>query len=73
MPRVPTNPLSSPLPSSSMASIIKAYSLPAILFAAAMFYQLFLIPNAFPPSHYDGYYSLSVSFFFCQMIFLFFF
>ncbi|WJX32062.1 hypothetical protein P8452_20433 [Trifolium repens] len=53
MPRVPTNPISSPLPSSSMASIIKAYSLPAILFAAAMFYQLFLIPNAFPPSHYD--------------------
>ncbi|KAL5077891.1 hypothetical protein RYX36_016875 [Vicia faba] len=50
MPRVPTNP---PPPSPSTASTIKAYALPVILFAAAMFYQLFVIPNAFPPSHYD--------------------
>ncbi|XP_028763498.1 uncharacterized protein LOC114721801 isoform X1 [Neltuma alba] len=38
---------------SSMASIIRAYSLPLILFAGAMYYQLFVIPKSFPPSHYD--------------------
>ncbi|XP_020213903.1 uncharacterized protein LOC109798104 isoform X2 [Cajanus cajan] len=37
----------------SMASTLRAYALPILLFAGAMFYQLFLIPNAFPPSHYD--------------------
>lgn len=37
-----------------MASTVRAYALPIILFAGAMFYQLFIIPNAFPPSHYDG-------------------
>ncbi|KAK7304643.1 hypothetical protein VNO77_42528 [Canavalia gladiata] len=51
MPRVSSTP--SPSPVASMASILKAYALPIILFAGAMFYQLFLIPNAFPPSHYD--------------------
>ncbi|XP_027351211.1 uncharacterized protein LOC113862317 [Abrus precatorius] len=51
MPRVSSTP--SPSPSASMASTIRAYALPIILFAGAMFYQLFLIPNAFPPSHYD--------------------
>ncbi|XP_040988911.1 uncharacterized protein LOC121236527 isoform X1 [Juglans microcarpa x Juglans regia] len=38
---------------SSMASRIKAYSLPLVLFAAAMFYQLFVISKSFPPTHYD--------------------
>ncbi|KEH33294.1 putative protein-disulfide reductase [Medicago truncatula] len=52
MSRVPTNPSPPPSPP-SMPSIIKAYALPLLLFSAAMFYQLFLIPNAFPPSHYD--------------------
>lgn len=44
---------SQPAAKTSMVSTIKAYSLPLILFAAAMFYQLFVIPNSFPPSHYD--------------------
>ncbi|KAK7281776.1 hypothetical protein RIF29_10040 [Crotalaria pallida] len=48
-PRVPATPSPSP----STASTIRAYSLPLVLFSVAMFYQLFLIPNAFPPSHYD--------------------
>ncbi|KAB1221559.1 hypothetical protein CJ030_MR2G000216 [Morella rubra] len=38
---------------SSMASTIKAYSVPLILLAAAIFYQLYVIPKSFPPSHYD--------------------
>ncbi|XP_054807258.1 uncharacterized protein LOC129309633 isoform X2 [Prosopis cineraria] len=38
---------------SSMASIIRAYSLPLILFAGALCCQLFVIPKSFPPSHYD--------------------
>ncbi|KAL2340747.1 hypothetical protein Fmac_008687 [Flemingia macrophylla] len=50
MPRVSS---STPLPSPSMASTLRAYALPIILFAGAMFYQLVLIPNAFPSSHYD--------------------
>ncbi|KAF3437633.1 hypothetical protein FNV43_RR20389 [Rhamnella rubrinervis] len=37
----------------SMASTIKAYSVPLVLFLGALFYQLFVIPNSFPPSHYD--------------------
>ncbi|KOM40297.1 hypothetical protein LR48_Vigan04g049500 [Vigna angularis] len=36
-----------------MASTVRAYTLPIILFAGAMYYQLFVIPNAFPRSHYD--------------------
>ncbi|MED6146168.1 hypothetical protein PIB30_032100 [Stylosanthes scabra] len=36
-----------------MASTLTAYALPLILFALAMLYQLLLIPNYFPPSHYD--------------------
>lgn len=51
MSRVSAN--SSPSRLVSMASIVRAYTLPILLFAGAMFYQLFLIPNAFPPSHYD--------------------
>ncbi|TQD79205.1 hypothetical protein C1H46_035243 [Malus baccata] len=43
----------SPATTKSTASVIKAYSLPLILFAAAMFFQLFVIPKSFPPSHYD--------------------
>ncbi|KAL5544522.1 hypothetical protein UlMin_008306 [Ulmus minor] len=38
---------------SSAASIIRAYSVPLVLFVGAMFYQLVVIPNSFPPSHYD--------------------
>ncbi|KAJ7956418.1 putative DNAJ heat shock N-terminal domain-containing protein [Quillaja saponaria] len=48
--RVPSEPVAR---SYSMASTIKAYSLPLILFAGAIFYQLFVIPKAFPSSHYD--------------------
>ncbi|CAJ1975312.1 unnamed protein product [Sphenostylis stenocarpa] len=51
MSRVSANP--SPSRLHSMASTVKAYALPFLLFAGAMFYQLFIIPNAFPPSHYD--------------------
>ncbi|KAL9314199.1 hypothetical protein ACSQ67_019651 [Phaseolus vulgaris] len=51
MPRVSAN--HSPSCLVSMASTVRAYALPIILFAGAMFYQLFIIPNAFPPSHYD--------------------
>ncbi|KAK4264169.1 hypothetical protein QN277_025380 [Acacia crassicarpa] len=39
--------------SPSTASIIRSYSLPLILLAGAMYYQLFVIPKSFPPSHYD--------------------
>ncbi|XP_062030161.1 uncharacterized protein LOC133746019 [Rosa rugosa] len=38
--------------SSSMASTIRAYSLPLILFIVAMYFQLSVIPKSFPPSHY---------------------
>ncbi|KAF5730165.1 dnaJ subfamily C member 16-like isoform X1 [Tripterygium wilfordii] len=40
-------------PRSSMASTIKAYSVPIVLFSIAIFYQLFVLPRSFPPSHYD--------------------
>ncbi|KAG7021526.1 DnaJ-like subfamily C member 16 [Cucurbita argyrosperma subsp. argyrosperma] len=36
-----------------MASTIKAYSVPLILFSVAVFYQLVVIPTSFPTSHYD--------------------
>ncbi|XP_059644075.1 uncharacterized protein LOC132285859 [Cornus florida] len=50
MTRVPSdNPMARP----SMASILKAYSLPLILFTVSMYYQLFVIPRSFPVSHYD--------------------
>ena len=46
--------------SSSMAvSTIKAYSVPLVLFLGALFYQVVLIPKVFPPSHYEGNFSLS--------------
>ncbi|XP_027904615.1 uncharacterized protein LOC114164227 isoform X2 [Vigna unguiculata] len=51
MSRVSAN--SSPSRSLSVASTFRAYTLPIILFAGAMYYQLFVIPNAFPRSHYD--------------------
>ncbi|CAK9138133.1 unnamed protein product [Ilex paraguariensis] len=38
---------------SSMASTLKAYSIPLILFTAAIVFQLCVIPRSFPPSHYD--------------------
>ncbi|KAI4335976.1 hypothetical protein L6164_014560 [Bauhinia variegata] len=50
MASVPATP---PPSSPSIASTVKAYSLPLLLFAGALFYQLCVIPNAFPPSHYD--------------------
>ncbi|KAM4107005.1 hypothetical protein ACB094_04G109500 [Castanea mollissima] len=52
MPRVGSE-TPAPSSSSSMASTIKAYSVPLALFVAAMFYQLFVIPKSFPVSHYD--------------------
>ncbi|XP_077213966.1 DNAJ heat shock N-terminal domain-containing protein isoform X2 [Tasmannia lanceolata] len=39
-----------------MADIVpflKRYSLPLLLLSLAIFFQLFVIPSAFPPSHYD--------------------
>ncbi|GAV84669.1 hypothetical protein CFOL_v3_28111 [Cephalotus follicularis] len=39
--------------SSSIASTIKAYSVPLLLFSLAMLYQLVILPRSFPPSHYD--------------------
>ncbi|KAF7838483.1 DnaJ like subfamily C member 10 [Senna tora] len=53
MARAPATATATATPSSSMASTIRAYSLPLILFAGAMYYQLFVIPKSFPPSHYD--------------------
>ncbi|CAN1296522.1 DnaJ homolog subfamily C member 10 [Linum perenne] len=44
---------SSKPPTSSMASRIKAYSVPLLLFSLSLFYQLAVLPNSFPPSHYD--------------------
>lgn len=41
------------VPTSSMASTIKSYSVPLILFSVAVFYQLVVIPISFPTSHYD--------------------
>lgn len=67
MPRVGSE-TPAPSSSSSMASTIKAYTVPLILFVAAMFYQLFVIPKSFPVSHYDG-----DSLFFCFSFFFFFF
>ncbi|KAE8124010.1 hypothetical protein FH972_018922 [Carpinus fangiana] len=49
MARVSSEPSARP----SMASTIKAYSVPLILFAAAICFQLFVIPKSFPASHYD--------------------
>ncbi|KAL6183072.1 hypothetical protein ACLB2K_044483 [Fragaria x ananassa] len=39
--------------SSSLTSTVRAYSMPLILFLAAMYFQLSIIPKSFPPSHYD--------------------
>ncbi|XP_050376498.1 uncharacterized protein LOC126793909 [Argentina anserina] len=39
--------------SSSTTSRFRAYSMPLILFLAAMYFQLSVIPKSFPPSHYD--------------------
>ncbi|KMT10782.1 hypothetical protein BVRB_5g114380 [Beta vulgaris subsp. vulgaris] len=38
---------------SQIASIIKAYWIPATLFSLFLLVQLVFLPNAFPPSHYD--------------------
>eukprot|EP00258_Populus_trichocarpa_P015941 XP_006373458.1 dnaJ homolog subfamily C member 16 [Populus trichocarpa] len=38
---------------SSMASKIKAYSVPLFLFSLSVFYQLVVLPRSFPASHYD--------------------
>lgn len=57
----------SPLP--SVASTVRAYALPIVLFAGAMYYQLFVIPNAFPSSHYDGI-SLLLCFILVRFLFI---
>ncbi|XP_010532213.2 PREDICTED: uncharacterized protein LOC104808258 [Tarenaya hassleriana] len=46
-------PCSEPLNSSSMMSTLRAYAAPIFIFFLAMFFQLFLLPRSFPPSHYD--------------------
>ncbi|KAK3440234.1 hypothetical protein EUGRSUZ_B00530 [Eucalyptus grandis] len=38
---------------SSMLTTVKAYSVPLMLLIGAMLYQLVIIPNTFPESHYD--------------------
>ncbi|EPS69605.1 hypothetical protein M569_05158, partial [Genlisea aurea] len=38
----------------SIKSTLKAYSLPIILLAAALFFQLVVLPRNYPPSYYDG-------------------
>ncbi|KAF8399510.1 hypothetical protein HHK36_015377 [Tetracentron sinense] len=38
---------------SSMVSFLKTYSVPLFLLSLAIFFQLFVIPSSFPPSHYD--------------------
>lgn len=38
---------------SQIAPLIKAYWFPATLFSLFFVFQLFFLPNAFPPSHYD--------------------
>ncbi|CAN8304800.1 unnamed protein product [Cochlearia groenlandica] len=38
---------------SPMASVVRAYAAPILIFVLAMFFQLFLLPRSFPPSHYD--------------------
>ncbi|XP_070027590.1 uncharacterized protein [Nicotiana sylvestris] len=48
--RVPAKPAGT----SSILSMLKAYSIPFILFCASLFYQLVVIPRAFPRSHYDA-------------------
>ncbi|GAA0145525.1 chaperone [Lithospermum erythrorhizon] len=40
-------------PSTSDPSMLKAYSLPLLLFIAALFFQLVVVPRSFPVSHYD--------------------
>ncbi|XAR50029.1 Protein-disulfide reductase [Bertholletia excelsa] len=37
----------------SMASVLKAYWFPLILFASSMVYQLVVLPRSYPPSHYS--------------------
>lgn len=43
-----------PAAASSLLSTLKAYFIPFILFSTSLFYQLIVIPRAFPRSHYDG-------------------
>ncbi|GAB2289674.1 hypothetical protein Dimus_023981 [Dionaea muscipula] len=38
---------------SPLYSTMKAYWMPLTLFSLSMFFQLFVLPNSFPPSHYD--------------------
>ncbi|KAK1373362.1 J domain-containing protein [Heracleum sosnowskyi] len=38
---------------SSVTSILKAYSIPIILFTLSLYCQLIIIPRSFPTSHYD--------------------
>uniref|UniRef100_A0A2P2LZ45 Uncharacterized protein n=1 Tax=Rhizophora mucronata TaxID=61149 RepID=A0A2P2LZ45_RHIMU len=45
---------------SSIASAIKAYAMPLFLLSLSMFYQLVVIPRSFPPSHYDGLFTLII-------------
>ncbi|XP_068636887.1 uncharacterized protein [Aristolochia californica] len=37
----------------ALFSHLKRYALPLILFSLALFFQLIVVPSAFPPSHYD--------------------
>ncbi|KAM7480047.1 hypothetical protein LguiA_028260 [Lonicera macranthoides] len=50
---LPENPMATSSSSNSMTSTLKAYSIPFLLFSASIFFQLFVIPTSFPPSHYD--------------------
>ncbi|CAI9112103.1 OLC1v1012483C3 [Oldenlandia corymbosa var. corymbosa] len=39
--------------SPSIFAVLKAYSVPLILFVAALFFQLVVTPRSFPPTHYN--------------------
>lgn len=47
---------------SSMPSVLRAYAVPIFLFVLSMFFQLFLLPHSFPPSHYDGTLSIYLNY-----------
>ncbi|GAB4860779.1 hypothetical protein Ancab_035942 [Ancistrocladus abbreviatus] len=45
-----SNPIAKPSP---IYSTLKAYWIPLTLFLLFLFFQLIVLPNSFPPSHYD--------------------
>ena len=56
-------------PVSQVLSILKAYWIPLALFAFFVLFQLILLPNSFPPSHYEGdSLSLSLPFSLCARV-----